>query len=145
MTGAATAYEAALAEQPRNVRLLRNVAGAHGRTGQSRRAADILARLTWEVPEDAGAWLHLGMELEQVGSTDSSRVALRRALAIEPGSIDARNELARSLLRSEERRREARELIAQSLELSPGQGHAAELRQMLERLDRDGYGPNRAP
>jgi len=145
MPGAARAYEAALAEQPRNVRLLRNAAGALGRIGESRRTADVLARLTHEVPGDANAWLHLGMELEQVGSVDSSRVALRRALEIDPKSIDARNELGRSLLRTPETRGEARELIARSLEQAPGQAHAAELRQMLERLDRDGYGPDRAP
>ena len=145
MAGAAAAYESALAEQPRNVRLLRNVAGAQGRIGQPRRAADVLVRLTAEVPEDARVWLHLGMELELVGSADSSQVALRRAFAIEPGLVEARNELARSLLRLPDSRREAREQIARSLELAPGQGHATELRHMLERLDRDGYGPAEAP
>ena len=141
MPGAARAYQEALDQQPRNVRLLRNAAGALGRLGESRRAADLLVRLTEEVPGDAGAWLHLGLELNRVGSTDSSRVSLRRALAIDPDRLDARNELARSLLRSPETRREARELIARSLEQAPSQDHAPELRETLERLDRDGYGP----
>jgi len=141
MPGAARAYEAALAEQPTNVRLLRNMAGALGRTGQSRRAADVLARLVAEVPGDAGAWRHLGMELAAVGSADSARAALRRSVELEPTSPESLNELARILLASPDTRREARALLARSLELAPNQPRAADLRGMVERLDRDGYGP----
>jgi Flp pilus assembly protein TadD len=141
MAGAARAYEAALAEQPANVRLLRNTAGSLGRTGQSRRAADVLARLVAEVPSDGGAWQHLGMELAAVGSIDSAEAALRRAVELLPTSAEPRNELARLLLARPEARPEARALLARSLELAPTQPRAADLRRMVERLDRDGYGP----
>ncbi|HEX7880343.1 MAG TPA: tetratricopeptide repeat protein, partial [Candidatus Eisenbacteria bacterium] len=141
MAGAVQAYDAALAEQPENVRLLRNMAGSLGRTGQSRRAADVLARLVTKVPDDAGAWRHLGMELAMVGSRDSAGAALRQALELEPASVESLNELARILIAAPGTRREARALLARSLELAPNQPRSDDLRQMVERLDRDGYGP----
>jgi len=145
MAGAAQAYDAALAEQPKNIRLLRNMAGSLGRTGQSRRAADVLVRLVAEVPGDGGAWRHLGMELAAVGSADSAEAALRRAVELEPASIESLNELARILLAAPDTRREARALLARSLSISPTQPRADDLRRMVERLDQDGYGPRDTP
>jgi tetratricopeptide (TPR) repeat protein len=139
MNAAADFYSRALADQPENVRLLRNAAAALSRVGRAREAAVALGRLTALHPDDAPAWLHLGLELEAAGAADSAAIAFREALRIAPRSTDAMNELARLLLESPAGRPEACRLLRRSLALQPQQTHAAEMEEVRRRLAADGY------
>lgn len=139
MNAAAEFYARALLDQPDNPRLLQNTATALSRVGRAGEAADALRRLAALLPGNAPVRLHLGMELDAAGEADSAAAAFREALRLDPGSVDAMNELARILVRQPAGRPEACRLLRRSLARQPQQAHTAEMEAVLRRLETDGY------
>lgn len=67
------------------------------RTEMIRGMVDRLAQRLEENPDDVDGWLRLARAREVLGETDAVREALRRAVALQPGRIEARVALAFSL------------------------------------------------
>lgn len=67
------------------------------RTEMIRGMVDRLAQRLEENPDDAEGWLRLARAREVLGETDAAREALRRAVALQPGRVEARVALAFSL------------------------------------------------
>jgi len=141
---AADAYLQATRFQTGNPRLLQNAGTLLSLEGRHRDAAAVYRRLAdLEKGRRAITWFRLGTEAAEAGEIPAARDAIRRALEVQPGWIDAMNVLGQLLLSAPSTagdRAEARRLLEGSLARRPDQPHAADIRDTLRRLDQDAGG-----
>ena len=110
LAGAEVAYRRAIALDPGSVesrRVLANVLDAQGR---SREGAEILQLLAAEHTGDARLYARLGQLLIRADDLAGAEAALRRAIALDPGSVESRRVLA-DVLDAQGRSREGAEIL----------------------------------
>lgn len=80
---AIAAYQAALAVQPDDARVLRALGYLHGERGD-RQAAESLLRRALAIAPDAVTWFNLGYLLDQSGRREEAIAAFREATRLDP-------------------------------------------------------------
>lgn len=99
-------------------------------------AADHLARAAAELPEQAALHRDLGRLLHRLGRAAEARAALERAVALAPDDAASHRDLGRLLLALSGDSDSARAHLARALALAPEGPGAAEVRTLLEGLER---------
>lgn len=99
------------------------------RAAMVRGMVDRLAERLKETPDDVEGWLRLARAREVLGEADAAREALRKAVALQPGRVDARMALAFNLAGATVQSRtplpaEAAEEFRQVLRLAPDHAQA---------------------
>ena len=109
------AFRKASRLDPRNVHFQLGIATAMAMQGQFGDAETLLRRQASRFPDEALVWHNLGNVLRDLARPAEALDCFRKALALEPGLMDARNNLGgalHTLLRFEEAEREFRACIA---------------------------------
>ena len=136
-------YEAAIRADPQNRAYRENCAAACLEVDLVSRAEELLAALARERPT-ASVYNLLGNVAGMRGERQRAEIAWAAGLALEPGNVDIRANLAAMHLDRGSWQR-ARELVDEALALEAGHAHAARLDRRIRethesRLDCDGCG-----
>jgi len=127
---AAVALRAALALEPDHADALNALGLLELRAGRLASAEDLFRAATRVQPDEARGYHNLGLLLELRGDGSAARVALERALELDPTHVAARTHLARGLMASGDFGLAAR-LIGDGLALAPDEPRLLELSAAL--------------
>jgi putative PEP-CTERM system TPR-repeat lipoprotein len=105
-------------EQDPNLRSFIGLAVAHLRAGEFDKALDVAKRLSKEFPDSSAGEVLAGMAYMAKNEVTPAREAFERALAIDPGTMDASINLAVLKLRENDLEA-AYEILTKALELNP--------------------------
>jgi protein O-GlcNAc transferase len=120
LADAERAYRAILAQMPRHPDALHLLGLLAHQCGKSQAGADLMHQAI-AVRDDVAAYYgNLGVVMMALGRADEAEAGFRKAILLDPASVDARNNLASLLVRLE-RFRDAADLYAESLRLKTGQ------------------------
>jgi tetratricopeptide (TPR) repeat protein len=100
VAGGVRTFREGLGAFPESFRLRYLLGRALLSSGDLEESRDRLTAFVTERPGDAAAWTSLGRVHQELGESESARVAFQRALAIDETTMEARFQLARTMMRS---------------------------------------------